>query len=223
MPLSRLSLYGNPNIGAFTFATDQFALAPPDMPPSGLKEFASALDVPVHEATVGGSVLLGIFIIGNSRGLILPGIVTEEERLSIERSVGVPLALYEGKKNALGNMILANDSDALAAPEADPVLKELVSKHLKVRLHEGKIASLNMPGVCGVVNSKGLVAHPLATEEELSNLREIFNTPVDISTVNCGFPYLRVGMTANSKGAVVGDATTGPEMVRIESSLGLTG
>jgi translation initiation factor 6 len=47
--------------------------------------------------------------------------------------------------------------------------------------------------------------------------------PVDISTVNCGFPYLRVGMAANSNGAVVGNATTGPEMVRIESSLGIIG
>jgi translation initiation factor 6 len=223
LPLSRLSLYGNPNIGAFTFATDKFALIPPDMPPSGIKEFSSALDVPVHMATVGSSVLLGIFIIGNSNGLILPGIVTEEEYLAIEENVSVPLAIYNGKKNALGNMILTTDNDALIAPEADPVLKELVASHLKVKLHEGKIATLNMPGVCGVANSKGLVVHPLTTDEELHNLEQIFNTPVDISTVNRGFPYLRVGMTANSKGVVVGDATTGPEMVRIESSLGLTG
>jgi translation initiation factor 6 len=223
LSLSRLSLYGNANIGAFTFATDKFALVPPDTPQSYLKEFSSTLQVPVHIATVGGSVLLGIFMTGNSRGIILPDIVTEEELRVIKKAVDVPVAIYEGKKNTLGNMILVNERDALFGTESDPRLKKLVADHLGVQVHEGRIASLNMPGVCAVANTKGVVAHPLTTDVELTKLREIFNTPVDISTVNRGFPYLRVGMTANSHGVVVGQATTGPEMARIESSLGLSG
>jgi len=170
--------------------------------------------------TIGSSVLLGIFITGNSNGLILPGIITAEEQAALKR-IGIPLAIYEGKKNALGNMVLVNNTDAMVSPGSDPLLCDLVRDHLKVRLHEGRVADLEMPGVCAVVNSKGCVAHPMATESELGHLREIFNTPVDISTVNRGFPYLRVGITANSQGAVVGEATTGPEMVRIETSLGI--
>jgi translation initiation factor 6 len=120
-------------------------------------------------------------------------------------------------------MVLVNDKAALVGSQADPALIDLVSTHLRVEVRKGSIANLEMTGVCAVVNGKGLVAHPMTTDPELKELGELFNIRVDISTVNCGFPYLRVGMAANSNGAVVGNATTGPEMVRIESSLGITG
>jgi translation initiation factor 6 len=59
-------------------------------------------------------------------------------------------------------------------------------------------------------------------EEENSKLEKIFNKSVYPSTVNRGFPYLRIGMVANSYGVVVGDMTTGPEIAHIEASLGVT-
>jgi len=223
LSITRLSLYGNPNIGAFTFATDTFALIPPDMPPGAAEDFSSTLGVPTFRATVGGSVLLGIFLTGNSRGVIVPNSATEEEISFIEREAKVPVAIYDGKKNALGNMILVNDRAAMVGSGIDPVLKDLIAKHLNVKVHEGRIATLSMPGVCAVINNRGIVAHPLTSEEEMARLGELFNIPVDVSTINCGFPYLRVGMTANSHGVIVGEATTGPEMARIESSLGLMG
>ncbi len=193
------------------------------MPEGVTREFSSTLDVPVCRASVGGSVLLGIFIIGNSNGLILPYTVTDEELSIIEKALNVPIAIYEGKKNALGNMVLMNEKTALVGPGSDNALKELIASHLKVEVHEGTIAGISMAGVCAAVNSKGIVAHPLTSESEMANLSKIFNMPIDVSTINCGFPYLRVGMTANSKGVVVGQQTTGPEMARIESSLGLQG
>jgi translation initiation factor 6 len=223
LPLSRISLYGNANVGAFIFATDRCALIPNDAPPSVEREVSEALGVPVLKAAVAGSVLLGIFIIGNSKGIILPGTSSDEEISAISGATGLPVALYYGKKNALGNMVLVNNNAALVGPETDPSLIELVSKHLKVEVKTGTIAEIVMTGVCAVVNGKGLVAHPMTTDAEVKELAELFNIPVDISTVNCGFPYVRVGIAANSNGAVVGSATTGPEMARIESSLGITG
>jgi len=223
LSIARLSLYGNPNIGAFTFATDSFGLVPFDMPEGVTREFSSTLDIPVCRASIGGSVLLGIFAIGNSKGIVLPYTATDEELDIIERSLRVPIAIYEGKKNALGNMVLINERTALVGPESDNALKDLIASHLKVEVHEGTIAGIKMAGVCAAVNDKGVVAHPLTSEVELANLGKIFNMPVDVSTINCGFPYLRVGMTANSKGVIVGEQTTGPEMARIESSLGLQG
>jgi translation initiation factor 6 len=223
LPLSRISLYGNANVGAFIFASDKCALIPNDSPPSVEKEVGEALGVPVLKATVGGSVLLGIFVVGNSAGFILPGTSSDEEVDAIAKATGLPVAVYDGKKNALGNMILVNDDAALVGPQTDPSLVNLVSEHLKVEVKTGTIAEIAMTGVCAVVNRKGLVAHPMATDAEVKGLAELFNIPVDISTVNCGFPYIRVGIAANSNGAVVGSATTGPEMARIESSLGIIG
>ncbi|MDI9644966.1 MAG: translation initiation factor IF-6 [Candidatus Verstraetearchaeota archaeon] len=223
MSIARLSLYGNPNIGAFTFATDSFSLVPPDTPEGTIEEVSASLGVPAYKATVSGSVLLGIFAIGNSRGMILPSTATENEVEAISSLTGVPVAVYEGRVNALGNMVLVNDRAALVGRGTDKGLVELIRSHLGVDVYEGTIGGIRMTGVCAVVNSKGVVAHPMTSEAEIALLSKIFNTPVDVSTVNCGFPYLRVGITANSYGAVVGLDTTGPEMARIESSLGLTG
>ena len=222
MSISRLSLYGNPNIGAFSFATDSFALIPPDMPEGATKEISETLSVPAIRTTIGGSVLLGIFVAGNSKGIILPSYAYDDEITTIESAARVPVAIYDGKKNALGNMILANDCAAVVGADMDPALKKMIREHLKVEVYEGTISSLNMLGVCAVINNNGLVCHPLATGDEMAKLGKIFNIPVDVSTINCGFPYIRVGMTANSKGVVVGHKTTGPEMARIESSLGLS-
>ena len=155
--------------------------------------------------------------------MILPGTSSDEEIGAIGTATGLPVAIYSGKKNALGNMVLVNDRAALVGPDTDPSLMELVSRHLKVEVKAGTIAEIAMTGVCAAVNSRGLVAHPMTTDAEVKALAELFNIPVDISTVNCGFPYVRVGIAANSRGAVVGSATTGPEMARIESSLGITG
>ncbi len=223
MSVARLSLYGNPNIGAFTFSTDSFSLVPPDMPDGTIKAFSEALCVPAYRTTVSGSVLLGIFTIGNSRGLILPGTATENEVQQIEEMTSLPVTVYEGKANALGNMVLLGERAALIGQGADKRLIELIQYRLGVEVYEGRIAGINMPGACAVINKKGIVSHPFTSEAEAGKLSKIFNIPVDVSTVNCGSPYLRVGMTANSYGAVVGHETTGPEMARIESSLGLTG
>ncbi|MGQ9760138.1 MAG: translation initiation factor IF-6 [Candidatus Methanomethylicaceae archaeon] len=223
MPISRVSLYGNPNVGAFLFATDKFALVPPDAPPKFVEEATATLKVPLYKTTICGSVLLGIFIAGNSKGILVPHNAKDEEVALIQASTGLPVIQYNGKNNALGNMILINDSAALVGPKTDQQLKSLIANHLGVEVHEGRIAGLSMPGVCAVANNRALLYHPQATEEETAKLEEIFNIPAHVSTVNCGFPYLRVGMVANSYGVIVGDATTGPEMAHIESSLGLIG
>lgn len=223
MPISRLSLYGNPNIGAFLFATDKFALIPPDVPSKSAEEISATLKVPLYRTTICGSVLLGIFITGNSKGILVPHNANEEEISYIRSTTGIPVIQYNGKKNALGNMVLINDTIAMVGAGTDSDLKSLLSETLQVDVFEGSIAGLSLPGVCAVANNRAVLCHPQTSEEEIRKLEEIFNIPVNISTVNCGYPYLRVGMLANSYGVVVGDATTGPEMAHIESSLGLIG
>jgi len=46
------------------------------------------------------------------------------------------------------------------------------------------------------------------------------NVPADVGTVNHGTRLVGAGTVANSQGVLVGQNTTGPEMARIEESLG---
>ena len=60
-----------------------------------------------------------------------------------------------------------------------------------------------------------------ASDEELRRLSEFFEVPVDIGTVNFGVAFIRTGLVANNYGALVGEKTTGPEILRITKALSI--
>ena len=95
-----------------------------------------------------------------------------------------------------------------------------IEKVLQVPLHKGTIAGLKTVGMAAVATNKGVLCHPLVTEEEKRMLSSVFQVPVMIGTVNHGVPLIGSGLIANGKGFVVGSLTTGIEMGRIEEALG---
>jgi len=75
-------------------------------------------------------------------------------------------------------------------------------------------------GMAAVVTNKGCLCHPKVTDDEKAVLQDVFDVEVMIGTVNHGFPMIGSGLVANTKGAIIGDQTTGIEMGRIEEALG---
>jgi translation initiation factor 6 len=71
------------------------------------------------------------------------------------------------------------------------------------------------------MNSKGMVVHPKATEEERETLSDLFDLEVRISTANFGSPYLGASILANDNGGVIGNKSSGVEINRIEDTLDL--
>ena len=74
--------------------------------------------------------------------------------------------------------------------------------------------------MAAVVTNKGCLCHPKITEEEKQHLEDLFEVNVMIGTVNHGYPMIGSGLVANTKGAIIGNRTTGIEMGRIEEALG---
>ena len=70
-------------------------------------------------------------------------------------------------------------------------------------------------------SNKGVLAHPLIREEEKRKIQEVLKVPVETGTINGGVPYVKMGIVANSKGAVVGTLTTGPELMAMTRTLGI--
>jgi translation initiation factor 6 len=122
--------------------------------------------------------------------------------------------------NAAGNDILANDYGALVHPELKTTTIKQISNILGVPVQKGTIASLGTVGMAAVVTNKGCLCHPKATDEERQQLKKVFDVDVMIGTVNHGFPMIGSGLVANTKGAIIGNMTTGIEMGRIEEALG---
>jgi translation initiation factor 6 len=63
------------------------------------------------------------------------------------------------------------------------------------------------------------LSHPLVKEEEKKTLQNVFKVPIDVGTVNCGIPYVGTGLIANSRAAIAGSMTTGPETFIIGNAL----
>jgi len=215
-----MGLFGGASIGVYSLATEKMAIAPPQMSKAKAKRLEECLQVKVIQTTIGESALIGALTSANSNGVVLPHYVTEEEVDAIKSAVSdINIAVMETKRTAYGNMVLANDKGAIA----DPRLKEesllRIADALGVEVVPGEIAGLPYVGSLATATNKGVLAHPLLKEEEQQRLKEVLKVPVDVGTVNCGIPYLGMGLVANSYGAVAGFVTTGPELFIIGQAL----
>jgi len=221
MPIERLSLWGNPHIGVYIFANDSIAIVPPGIDRKDLEIIRSTLGVEIVETTIGGMRIVGVLIAGNNNGILLPRFVEESEIQAIKRVFDGVVEVVIGRMTALGNVVLANDKAALVHPEADSSFIEKVRDVLGVEVEKGSIAEIPTVGSAATVTNKGGLVHPDATDEELRFLSNFFSVPVDVGTVNFGIGFIRSGLVANTHGALVGERTTGPEMLRITQVLGV--
>jgi len=125
-----------------------------------------------------------------------------------------------GKYTALGNQILANDNGAIVNPDFPDETVEKIEKALGVSTRRSTIAGLKNVGASGVATNKGVLLHIEASEEELEIVEETLQVSGDIGTASSGVKYVGTCIVANSSGAITGKNTTGPELGRIENSLG---
>jgi len=216
--LEKLSFFGDPNIGLYAFCTDSYCLLGKSVYASYKKEVEEVLGVPVYEASVANTSFVGIFLAGNSSIVLAPSIIGKDE-LKRLKAFGLEVETLDCKYNALGNLVLANDNGALISPLLKG-LKDKLESLLGIDIAVGTVANLNVVGSCGVATNKGCLLHRDVLEEELIIVQKVLKVEADIGTVNFGSPFVRSGIIANSKGFLVGEQTTGPEIVRCDEALG---
>jgi translation initiation factor 6 len=177
------------------------------------------LDVKVVELCIADSTIIGSLLTCNSSGAIITAFTNKETFLTLEQQ-GLRVFPIEDIINAAGNDILTNDHGALVHPDLKNSTIKKISNILDVPVQRGTIASLGTVGMAAVVTNKGCLCHPKTTDEEKQLLEKVFDVDVMIGTVNHGFPMIGSGLVANTKGAIIGNMTTGIEMGRIEEALG---
>jgi translation initiation factor 6 len=218
------SIFGSASIGVFSLLTDHLLIVPSLAPETRMKKLGEQLKVKTVFTTIDYSLLIGALACGNSKGLVLPHFVQEEELqpiCAVTNKNDVRITIMETKRTAYGNMVLANDFGAIVDPRITPETLKLISDTLGVEAVHGEIAGLPYVGSLASATNKGVLAHPLIKDEEKELLKSVLRVPVEVGTVNCGLPYVKTGLLGNSNGAVAGLLTTGPELFIIESALDL--
>lgn len=220
MPIDLIGFFGSASIGVYSLATEKIAIVPPQISENKAKRLEECLQVKVVRTTIGESVLVGALASANSNGIVLPSYVTDEEMRTIKLAApDINMMIMETKRTAYGNMVLANDKGAIADPRLKGEDLASISDTLGVDVALGEIGGLPYTGSLATATNKGVLAHPLLKEEEQRRLKDVFKVPVDVGTVNCGLPYVGMGLIANSHGAVAGFVTTGPELFIIGQAL----
>lgn len=221
MGILRADVYGSPNIGVYCHSNEKTAILPPGLPKKKVDRFRQSLGVQLCVTNIGGCALVGVLVAANSNGIVLPHIVHDHELQLIRDTLETTVRVAQERWTALGNLILANDNGAIIHPGASESLARIVAETLNVDIVSSSIGGLPYVGSLAVATNRGVLAHHSITDRERAVIEKALRVPVDPGTVNGGVPYIRAGLLANSRGAVVGPLTTGPELMAITRSLGI--
>jgi translation initiation factor 6 len=213
-----ITFAGDPNIGVFARVLGDIAIVPPESPEEFKTAIRDALEVTLVETTIQGSAIIGSLVAGNSRGVVVSGLATEEEvdRLAEHREV---LLLTESM-NAAGNVIMANDTFAAVHEDMPTELSQVIGEFLGVDVIHLTLGGVKTVGMAGVATNKGVIVHPRATERQIAMLEEVAKVPVGTGSINMGGALVGTGLLVNEKGYLAGNATSGFELGRIEDVFG---
>jgi len=211
---------GNPYLGLYAKCSEKFCIIPRGAPEK-FKKGCSALDVPLVQSSVDGSPYVGLYLAMNSNGIVAPPFLSAEEKKEFE-ATGLNVAiLRDSRFCAVGNNIACNDKGALLSPDLHHKDAELIKDALGVEVRYGAVAGYKTPGSCLAVSNKGWVAHNRITPQEAEMLTTLFGCNGANATVNMGAPFVGLGVVANSKGALIGESSSGFEESRLTQALDL--
>lgn len=217
MAINLLDVMGSPNIGIYCLATDHYIIVPPKLPRSKIERLESYLKVRAISTTVGDTRLIGVMAVANSNGIVLPVNASDEELRAVRSAAEGSVERVLSRRNAFGNMVLANDMGAVVDPRLarDRRVVRGIEDVLGVEAVSSEVAGLPNVGSLAVATNRWVLAHPMLREDEKELLEKALKVPVDVGTVNCGVPFVKCGLVSNRFGAVVGPLTTGPELILI--------
>jgi translation initiation factor 6 len=209
---------GNSFVGIFAKANDEIGLVPINSHPK-FDEQMQSLGVELVKTSVDSSPYLGIYSAMNSKGIILPPFLSDEELEPIKKS-GLNVHIIEDSRYAaIGNNIACNDRGALINPNMPKKMAAEIEDCLGVEVVQERIIEYSTPGMMVVATNRGWFSHNRIDEKHKELFEGLFKVEGLNGTINAGVSMVGIGVVANSKAAVVGQDSTGYELSRIEQAL----
>ncbi len=221
MGLHLIDIYRSPNIGVFLKGNDRFLLVPKGLAQTKTDKLCENLKVTPVPASIGESRLLGPLISMNSNGMLVSRLAEDVEVREIRSATGMNVSRLESKLTAVGNLVVANDRCALVSPVLDARAVSQVRDILGTEVEPTPIGEYHQVGSLVVATNSGAAVYPGLSEQEVGKLGRWLGVDAYPTSVNSGVPYVASGLVANSRNAIVGSQTTGPELVFITRALGV--
>jgi translation initiation factor 6 len=221
MNICKLDIYRSPNIGIFIRTNDKYLLVPRGLAATKTSKLSKFLGVKFVKISVGGSRLLGPLLALNNRGILTSRLIEDEELYTIKKITGLQVERVPSRYTSIGNLIASNDKGAVVSNLFNKDSIEIISNVLDVPLLIMDIASQTQVGAMLMTTNQGAIIHPKASDQEILKVREVLKVNVESATVNSGVPFVASGVVANSKNIIVGNLTSGPELMMLSKAFNI--
>jgi translation initiation factor 6 len=173
---------------------------------------ASLLGVKLLHSSMGGTRLLGPLIAMNSNGIMISRFAEDAEVAMLRRETGLNVARLDSPSTSVGNLVAVNDSGAAVGDQFSAAEVRQMKDVFGVPVEKGRVAGFYQVGAVVAASNSGALAHPRATDQDLKWLNDALGVSCEVSPINGGVPYVASGILVNSRAAIVGTSTTGPEL-----------
>jgi len=215
MDIIKFDVYRGPNIGIYTKVNDEFVFVPNGFASSKSEKLAEYLQTDYIVTSVADTRLLGILMVVNNHGILMPNTCSEEELVKIKKKTDLNVDILDVKFNALGNMMSVNDKGGIVSPSLPKESLQKIEDVLDIEVLQKKIAGFHQVGAVMATSQSGGIVHPETDDEDVKIISDILGVKVEPSTINGGLPYLSSGILVNNKSMVVGSLTNGPEIMML--------
>ena len=219
MGLHLVDLYRSPNIGIFLKANDKTVLVPKGIAGSKAERLATDLEVTACYSSVGGTRLMGPLVAMNNKGVLASRMIEDYEMDEISSKTGLKVERLQSRFTAVGNLVAANDHGAVVSPVLEHDAVKQVQDVLGTETLTITVGDYIQVGAMILATNSGAAVSPKASEQEAEEIGKILKVDVAASSVNGGIPLPASGVVANSRNAVAGSLTTGPELVFLTRAL----
>ena len=219
MPIATGDVFGSDQLGVYLACVGNIVFHPRELEAKVVEEIQASLEAEMAGISIGGSQLIGSLLAGNSKGMAVADLATQED-LDVLTSFGDVVVLESGI-NTAGNLLLVNEKGVVASPAIPDFGLEILADVLQTDVTSTTIADHDVVGSLGIANDHGVLLHPDVGQTEVELIQDVLGVKPMVGTVSFGSPFVGAGLVASNSGAYVGSDTTGPELNRIEDALGL--
>jgi translation initiation factor 6 len=211
----KYDVYRSPNVGIYTKCNDSFVFIPNGFATTKAENLRDFLKTEYVFASVANTRLLGVLMVVNNNGLLLPRNSLEEEIIHLKKSTGLNVDILDTKHTAIGNLICANDRGGIMSPLIPNEYVKKVEDVLGIEVVRKRIAGYHQAGAMAIATSHGGIIHPSTEEDDVRSISQVLGVDLEPATINGGSPYVSSGILANNRSLVVGTLTNGPELVML--------
>ena len=215
MDIIKYDVYSGPNIGIFTNVNDKFVFVPNGYAETKAENLAKYLQTEYIMTPIANTRLLGVLMVLNNHGILLPRTSSPQEIAYLQKSTGLNVKILDTKHNALGNLICVNDKGGIVSPLIEKEFIKEIEDVLDIEVIQKRIAGFNQVGAVMEASNLGGVIHPETDEEDIQNFSNVLGVNIEPATINGGMPFVSSGILANSNAVVVGNLTNGPEIMML--------